>query len=86
MVAQTVSHLLKDKVSLELECIDRLYLNGYVPGLQCEGQFVAFIRDHLGKTVYSTSSIEPMTQRFLGAIDDFVESHGLDLVNFRACA
>lgn len=84
MVAQTVSHLLKDKVSLELECIDRLYLNGYVPGLQCEGQFVAFIRDHLGKTVYSTSSIEPMTQRFLGAIDDFVESHGLDLVNFRA--
>jgi hypothetical protein len=82
MVAQSVSRLLKDKVSVEIECIDRLYLNGYVPGLQTPGQFVAFIQ-HLGKSVYSTSSIEPMTRAFLSSIERYIERHGLEVVQFK---
>ena len=69
MVSRSVSTLLKDKVSLELEGIDRLYLNGYVPRLQTPGQLVGFVRDHLGKTVYSTTSIEPVTRAFVDAIE-----------------
>jgi hypothetical protein len=81
MVARSVADLLKDKVTFELECIDRLYINGYVPGLQTPGQFVGFVQ-HLGKTVYSTSSIEHVTRGFVQAIDDFIEARGLDLVQF----
>jgi hypothetical protein len=82
MVAQSISRLLKEKVAFELECIDRLYINGYVPGLQTGGQFVGFVR-HLGKTVFSTSSIEPMTQAFVHSIERFIKQHGLDVVPFR---
>ena len=33
-VPQSVSDVLKDHVVLEVECIDRMYLNVYVPQLQ----------------------------------------------------
>jgi hypothetical protein len=82
MVSRNVSQLLKEKVSVELECIDRLYLNGYVPSLQTEGQFVGFVR-HLGKAIYSTTSIEPKTRAFITAIERFIEEHGLDVVEFK---
>ena len=43
MVAQSVSEMIKKQVVLEVEGIDRLYLNGYVPMLQTEGGFVHFV-------------------------------------------
>lgn len=33
-VARSVSDVFNDHVVFELECIDRMYLNVYVPGLQ----------------------------------------------------
>jgi hypothetical protein len=33
----TIPELLRDHVSLDLECVDRVYLNGYVPTLQSSG-------------------------------------------------
>lgn len=83
MVSHKVSSLLADKVSFELESIDRLYLNGYVPRLQTAGQFIGFVRDHLGKTVYSTSSIEAKTRAFVESVKAFIERNDLDLVHFR---
>ena len=35
MVAQSVAELLADHVRLSVEAIDRMYLNVYVPRLQC---------------------------------------------------
>jgi hypothetical protein len=40
MIAKNVAELIRDHVVLEVESIDRLYLNGYVPWLQTEGGFV----------------------------------------------
>ena len=37
MVSQNVAEIIKNHVVLEVESIDRMYLNGYVPGLQTEG-------------------------------------------------
>ena len=37
MVSQNVAEIIKNYVTLEVESIDRMYLNGYVPGLQTEG-------------------------------------------------
>ena len=36
-VARSVAEVLERHVTLEVECIDRMYLNAYVPILQTEG-------------------------------------------------
>jgi hypothetical protein len=41
--AVTVNDLLDGHVSLDIECLDRIYLNGYVPNLQVGGQVVSFM-------------------------------------------
>jgi hypothetical protein len=44
----TVNDVLDGHVGLDLECLDRIYLNGYVPNLQVGGQVVSFLTAHLG--------------------------------------
>ena len=39
----TVGDLLGRHVSLDIECLDRVYLNGYVPTLQVGGPVVSFM-------------------------------------------
>ena len=39
----TTADILNGHVSLDLECLDRIYLNGYVPNLQVGGQVVQFL-------------------------------------------
>ena len=49
MVSVTnINDVLESHVALEIECVDRLYLNAYVPNLQVGGQVVRFLHDHLG--------------------------------------
>jgi len=42
MIAQSVSEILSHHVKLTVEGIDRMYLNIYVPRLQCETGIVGF--------------------------------------------
>ena len=49
----TVAQLLKEHVALDIECVDRLYLNGYVPWLQTPKGLISFMKHHLGKPVPS---------------------------------
>src|ERR1700730_11079682 len=44
MIAQSVAGLLADHVRLTVEGIDRMYLNVYVPRLQCAYGAVSFFR------------------------------------------
>jgi hypothetical protein len=44
----TVNDVLDGHVALDIECLDRIYLNGYVPILQSSCQVVAFLCQHLG--------------------------------------
>ena len=39
----TVNDVLDGHVGLDVECLDRIYLNGYVPNLQVGGQVVSFL-------------------------------------------
>ena len=41
-VPRNVAKIIQDHVTFELECIDRMYLNVYVPALQCESGVVGF--------------------------------------------
>jgi hypothetical protein len=45
MIAQSVAELLADNVRLTVEGIDRMYLNVYVPRLQCAYGAVSFFRE-----------------------------------------
>jgi hypothetical protein len=49
----TAGELLDGHTVLDIECLDRIYLNAYVPVLQSSGQVVAFMTQHLGKPIPS---------------------------------
>ncbi len=44
----TLKEILTGKVTLDIECVDRVYLNGYVKYLQLPGGLITFIRKQLG--------------------------------------
>ncbi|MGH8498349.1 MAG: hypothetical protein ACRERV_06015 [Methylococcales bacterium] len=69
-------------VSLEVECIDRMYLNGCVPGLQTEGGFIHFIRQHWGFPIASTAVVAPMSKSFVQSVEAFAQQPQLDVVAF----
>ena len=39
----TLSDILHGHAVLDIECLDRIYLNGYIPVLQTAGQVVGFL-------------------------------------------
>src|SRR5882672_12529403 len=82
MIRKSVAEILDDHVTFELEAIDRMYLNAYVPSLQTGGGVVYFLKTQLGVRVPSTVMIAPMSQRFVEAIDRFVAREGIDLITF----
>ncbi len=76
-VARSVAEVLRDHVTLEVEGIDRMYLNAYVPGLQTEGGVAWFFREHRGKPFVSSVLMDPISKGFVSAVDSFVRRQGL---------
>jgi hypothetical protein len=83
MITQTVSNLLQDHVTLEIDCIDRLYLNAYQPILQTGGGVSYFLRKHRGAQVASTVLMAPMSKDFVKRIHLFAKEEGLEFERFR---
>ena len=81
-IPQSVAEILKAHVTLEVEGIDRMYLNVYVPRLQIVEGVLGFIRQHRGHKVASTRMVEPITRQFVATIEKFVRDHGIPLVAF----
>jgi hypothetical protein len=57
-----VAEVLRDHVLLEVEAIDRMYSNVYVPHLQSVGAVVGYLRVHRGQRFASTMAVMPMTE------------------------
>ena len=64
----TVNDVLDGHVVLDLECLDRIYLNGYVPNLQVGGQVVSFLTQHLGYPIPSPAILEKIGTGFRRAV------------------
>ena len=79
----TLAELQQEHVVMELECIDRMYLNAYVPQLTSEGGIAAFCHDYLEHHFASTNAAVARTKTFLAAINEFVRREGVELVRFR---
>ena len=77
----TVNDILDGHVTLDLECLDRLYLNGYVPNLQVGGQVVNFLT-HRGFPIPSPALLEKNGIRFRRQVERFAETNGIPLVRF----
>ena len=82
MIEQTLGRLLEEKVELDVEGIDRLYLNAYQPRLQTGGGVVAFFKGHRGAQVASTSLMAPMSKAFVASIRAYAQHHGIEMVHF----
>ena len=81
-VARTAAEVLAEHTTLELECIDRMYLNVYVPMLQSGAGAAYFFRRIRGNPVPSSALMGPMTRRFVAAIERHAAAEGVDLVRF----
>ena len=79
---RTVADVLSDHVTFEVECIDRMYLNVWVPRLAYGGGVVGFFVGHRGNRYASTELMDPMSKAFVADIHDFVATRGLELVGF----
>ncbi len=77
-----VNTLLHEHVTLKVECLDRVYLNGYVPTLQTSGQLVNFLLHHRGHKIPSPVLLGDITQRFVAAVKSFAEEHRVPLIHF----
>ena len=78
----TVKEILTDKISLDIECIDRVYLNGYVKHLQMPGGLINFIREQLRYPIPSPMLLSPITKAFRKAVEKYAKEQNLNIVDF----
>jgi hypothetical protein len=81
-VARSVGDVLAEHVVFEIECIDRMFCNVYVPGLQYAAGLVAYVHRQLGLPIASTAPLARITEAFDKAVHRFARDNGLPWVNF----
>ena len=59
--------------SLDVECLDRIYLNGYVPNLQVGGQVVQFLAAR-GFPIPSPAVVGRIGDQFRRSVRSFADS------------
>jgi hypothetical protein len=79
----TIPELLDGHVTLEVECLDRLYLNGYIGKLATGPGLVFFMRDQLGKPVPSPVVLGQISEKFREAVKALAEQEGIPVYQFR---
>src|SRR3954462_10535920 len=79
---RTVSDVVAEHVVFELECIDRMYRNVYVPGLQYAAGLVAYVHQQLGLPIASTAPLATITDRFADAMRRFARDQQVPWVDF----
>jgi hypothetical protein len=82
MLPRSAAEILAEHVTLEVECIDRMYLNLYQPKLQHELGVVGFFKGYRGYPFVSSALMDPISRSFVDAIHQFVEHEGVPLVHF----
>ena len=65
---------------MEIECVDRLYLNAYVPGLQVGAQVNRFLEAHLGNRIGSPAIIEKIGNGFRRDVKAFAARHHVPIL------
>ncbi len=77
-----IPELLSGHVTLEVECLDRLYLNGYIGKLATSGGLVTFMREQLGKPIPSPVVLGQVTEKFREAVKTKAERDEIPIYQF----
>src|SRR5712692_98983 len=78
-----INEVLDGHVSLQVDSVDRLYLNAYCPVLQVGGQVVRFLTGHLGYPVPSPALFEKIGNRFRREVDRFAAGAGVPVLRLK---
>ena len=82
-IPRTVAEVIREHVCLEVEGIDRMYLNVYVPALQREGGVASFFRFHRGYQFASSALMDPISKAFVAQMEQFAQQGNIPVVRFR---
>lgn len=78
----TISSLLADHVTLQVRSVDRIFLAGYVPRLQCDGQLVRFLNERAGGTIPSPAILGKIGRSYVEEVNRFAEAEEIPVVRF----
>ena len=78
----SIPELLDGHVTLAVECLDRLYLNGYIGSLATSGGLVTFMREQLGKPIPSPVVLGQVTEKFREAVKTMAERERIPVYQF----
>src|SRR3954447_16152284 len=78
----TTSDVLDGHVSLDIDCLDRIYLNGYVPSLQVGGQVVQFLALR-GFPIPSPAVVGRIGDQFRRSVRSFCDVNQVPMVKFK---
>ncbi len=79
-----IADIIRHHVSLEVRCIDRLYLHAYMPKLQTSGGLCYFLSDYLGHPIPSPALFRPMHDGFVAAVNQFAARQAIPVVKFES--
>src|SRR6266851_9789559 len=82
-VPVTVNDILDGHVALDLQCLDRLYLHGYLARLQVGGQVIQFLQ-HRGYPVPSPACLQQIGDAFRRRVASFAEANHIPVVPLKA--
>jgi hypothetical protein len=77
-----VAELITEHVTLTVDCVDRLYLNAYVPRLQSDGGVVAFLRSR-GHAIPSPALFGQVTTAFKTRLRAWAQRERIPWLEFR---
>ena len=81
-LARSVAEVLAEHVTFEIECIDRMYCNVYVPHLQFAAGLLGYLQRQLGLPIASTAPLAKITDAFSTAVHRFAKVNRVPWVDF----
>lgn len=75
--------LLRDEVTLKVRCIDRIFLQAYVPKLQAVGQVCTFLRWQRGFRIPSSAAFGQIGRQYVKNIERFAKQNNVPMVHFK---
>lgn len=78
----TIRSLLRDRVTLQVRSVDRLYLQAYVPKLMSEGLLIRFLLDR-GFPIPSPALLGKIGAGYVRAIERFASREQIPVVHFQ---
>ena len=80
---RSVAAVLAEHVTLEVEGIDRMYRNVYIPELQRERGVASFFRFHRGHQFASSALMDPISKTFVAALEEYTRREKIPVIQFR---